>query len=183
MTFATFTAKRAARTGRVHVKKENTMAESNEYYLRRCIQVSRESREHGNTPFGALLTDKDGNILMEQENIEITERDATGHAETTLVRRASHEYSRAFLKDCTLYTTAEPCAMCSGAIYWAGIGRVVYGMTERRLLQLTGSNEQNPTFDLPCREIFAHGQKDIKVEGPFPEVEEEAAEVHKGYWD
>ena len=159
------------------------MAESNEYYLRRCIQVSRESREHGNTPFGALLTDKDGNILMEQENIEISQRDATGHAETALVRRASHEYSRAFLKDCTLYTTAEPCAMCSGAIYWAGIGRVVYGMTERRLLQLTGSNEQNPTFDLPCRDVFARGQKDIKVEGPFPEVEEEAAEVHKGYWD
>lgn len=159
------------------------MAESNEYYLRRCIQVSRESCEHGNTPFGALLTDKDGNILMEQENIEITQRDATGHAETALVRRASHEYSRAFLKDCTLYTTAEPCAMCSGAIYWAGIGRVVYGMTERRLLQLTGSNEQNPTFDLPCRDVFARGQKDIKVEGPFPEVEEEAAEVNKGYWD
>ena len=159
------------------------MAESNEYYLRRCIQVSRKSREHGNTPFGALLTDKDGNILMEQENIEITQRDATGHAETALVRRASHEYSRAFLKDCTLYTTAEPCAMCSGAIYWAGIGRVVYGMTERRLLQLTGSNEQNPTFDLPCRDVFARGQKDIKVEGPFPEVEEAAAEVHKGYWD
>ena len=84
------------------------MAESNEYYLRRCIQVSRESREHGNTPFGALLTDKDGNILMEQENIEITQRDATGHAETALVRRASHEYSRAFLKDCT--PSRAPCA-------------------------------------------------------------------------
>ena len=62
-------------------------------------------------------------------------------------------------------------------------GRVVYGMTEKRLLELTGSNEQNPTFSLPCREVFARGQKDIKVEGPFPEIEEEAAEVHKGYWD
>lgn len=74
-------------------------------------------------------------------------------------------------------------AMCSGAIYWANISRVVYGMTEKRLLELTGDNEQNPTFSLPCREVFARGQKDIKVEGPFPEVEEEAAEVHKGYWD
>ena len=62
-------------------------------------------------------------------------------------------------------------------------GRVVYGMTERRLLELTGSNEQNPTFDLPCRNVFACGQKKIEVVGPFPEVEVEAAAVHEGYWD
>jgi len=153
------------------------------FYLRQAIEVSKRSREHGNTPFGALLVDKEGNILMEQENIEITEKLCTGHAETTLAARASQTYSKAFLWDCTLYTTAEPCAMCSGAIYWANIGRVVYGMTERRLLQLTGSNEQNPTFDLPCREVFARGQKNIQVVGPFPEVEEEAAAVHEGFWD
>ena len=91
--------------------------------------------------------------------------------------------AREFLWDCTLYTTAEPCAMCAGAIYWANIGRVVYGMTERRLLELTGSNEQNPTFDLPCREVFARGQKDIKVIGPVEAVEVEAAKVHEGYWN
>ena len=94
-----------------------------------------------------------------------------------------HEYSREFLWDCTLYTTAEPCAMCAGAIYWANIGRVVYGMTERRLLELTGSNEQNPTFDLPCRDVFAKGQKAIEVVGPVEAVEVEAAKVHEGYWD
>lgn len=120
------------------------MYQSHEFYLRRCIEISKDSRAHGNAPFGALLVDKDGNILMEQENIEITEKVCTGHAEATLAARASHEYSKAFLRDCTLYTTAEPCAMCAGAIYWANIGRVVYGMTERRLLELTGSNEQNP---------------------------------------
>ena len=79
--------------------------------------------------------------------------------------------------------TAEPCAMCAGAIYWANIGRVVYGMTERRLLELTGSNEQNPTFDLPCRDVFAKGQKAIEVVGPVEAVEVEAAKVHEGYWD
>ena len=152
-------------------------------YLKRAIEISRESRASGNTPFGALLVDKDGNILMEQGNIEISGKVCTGHAETTLAARASQEYSREFLWDCTLYTTAEPCAMCSGAIYWANIGRVVYGMTERRLLQLTGSNEQNPTFDLPCRDVFSKGQKEITVLGPFPEIEEEAARVHEGYWN
>ena len=82
-----------------------------------------------------------------------------------------------------LYTTAEPCAMCAGAIYWAGIGRVVYGMTEKELLAQTGADPQNPTFDLPCREVFARGQKAIEVVGPFPELVEEIAEVHKGYWN
>jgi len=87
------------------------------------------------------------------------------------------------LAGCTLYTTAEPCAMCAGAIYWANIGRVAYAMTEARLLELTGSDAQNPTFALPCRTVFAAGQKDIAVLGPFPDVEDEAAAVHEGYWD
>ena len=157
--------------------------QSHEYYLRRAIEISREARAAGNTPFGALLVNKDGDIVMEQGNIEITDKICTGHAEATLAARASHEFTKDFLWDCTLYTTAEPCAMCDGAIYWANIGRVVYGMTERRLLELTGSNEQNPTFDLPCREVFSRGQKAIEVVGPVPEVEADAAKVHEGYWD
>lgn len=155
---------------------------SHEDYLKRAIQVSRQSRSNGNTPFGAILVDGDGNIVMEQENVEITEKRCTGHAETSLAERASKEFSKDFLWKCTLYTTAEPCAMCSGAIYWANIGAVVYAMEEKTLLRLTGSNDQNPTFDLPCREIFAKGQKDIKVLGPFESLSLEAAAVHKGFW-
>ena len=159
------------------------MYQPHEFYLQRAIEISREARAAGNTPFGALLVDKDGNIVMEQGNIEITAKRCTGHAECTLADRASHDFTKDFLWGCTLYTTAEPCSMCSGAIYWANIGRVVYAMTERRLLELTGSNDQNPTFDLPCREIFAKGQKAIEIIGPFPALEAEAAEVHRGYWD
>lgn len=151
--------------------------------LTRCIEISKAARQNGNTPFGALLADENGQILMEQGNVELTEKKCTGHAECSLAERASHEYTKDFLWRCSLYTTAEPCVMCSGAIYWANIGRVVYAMEERRLLQLTGSNEINPTFDLPSREIFKHGQKDIKVEGPFKELEVKAAAVHQGYWD
>lgn len=151
--------------------------------LRRCVEISRKSREEGNTPFGALLADKEGNILLEQPNIEITGNKCTGHAETQAAERASQLYSKEFLKDCTLYTTAEPCAMCAGAIYWAGIGRVVYGMSEKDLLAHTGADPQNPTFDLPCREVFKRGQKKIEVAGPFPELVEEIAEVHQGYWN
>ena len=150
----------------------------------KCLyEIAKHSREAGNTPFGALLVDAEGNILMEQENVEISTHKATGHAETQLIERASMKYSKEFLWNCTLYTTAEPCAMCAGAMYWANIGTVVYAMTEKDLLALTGSDEQNPTFDLPCREVFARGQKDITVIGPFPELAPKAAEVHKGYWN
>lgn len=151
--------------------------------LRRCIELSVTARTSGNTPFAALLTDSTGHILLEQENVEITEQRCTGHAECTLAARASHDYSKEFLWNCSLYTTAEPCVMCAGAIYWANIGRVVYAMAERRLLQLTGNNEQNPTFDLPSREIYRHGQKKISVAGPFPELEVAVAAVHHNYWN
>lgn len=153
------------------------------HYLRRAIEISKESREGGNTPFGAVLVDENGEIIMEQGNVELSENKCTGHAEIMLVEKASKEYSKDFLWTTTLYTTAEPCAMCAGAIYWGNIGRVVYGMTERRLLELTGSHEQNPTFDLPCRDVFSKGQKDIEVIGPIEEVEKEAAKVHEGFWD
>ena len=159
------------------------MYQSHEFYLRRAIEISKEAREAGNTPFGALLVNKEGEIIMEQGNIEITEKSVQGTRKRHLQQEHLMNIPESFWWDCTLYTTAEPCAMCAGAIYWANIGRVVYGMTERRLLELTGSNEQNPTFDLPCRDVFAKGQKAIEVVGPVEAVEVEAAKVHEGYWD
>ena len=75
--------------------------------------------------------------------------------------------------------------MCSGAIYWGNVGRVVYGISEKHILELTGSHQQNPTFDMPCRIIFAGGQKEIVVFGPIAntELEKEIVEVNYGYWD
>ena len=153
------------------------------FFLRKANEVAKKSRKGGNTPFGAILVDENGKILLEQENNEITEHKCTGHAETHLIERASIAYDKAKLAKCTLYTTVEPCVMCSGAMYWAGIGRVVYGLEEKELLEMTGSDPQNPTFSLPCREVFARGQKHIEVIGPFEEVKQEIAEVHKGYWN
>ncbi len=159
------------------------MYQTHEFYLQRAIEISREARAAGNTPFGALLVDKDGNIVLEQGNIEITAKRCTGHAECTLADRASHELDKEFLWGCTLYTTAEPCSMCSGAIYWANIGAVGYAMAEADLLEMTGGDEVNPTFSLPCREVFARGQKPVQVAGPFPALAEEAAAAHRGVWD
>lgn len=150
--------------------------------LRRCVELARMARAAGNTPFGSLLADADGNILLERGNVEITDSNCTGHAETTLMAAASKQFTKAQLWTYTLYTSTEPCAMCAGSIYWGNVGRVVYGMSEKKLAELTGNAEQNPTLDLPCREVFARGSKPVVVLGPFPEVEDEAVGAHEGYW-
>lgn len=150
-------------------------------YLKRAVDLARQAREKGNHPFGALLVDDQGNILLEAENSVVSERDCTGHAETNLVRAASRKYAPEFLANCTLYTSTEPCAMCAGAIYWAGIGRVVYALSEAELRQITGAHPENPTLDLPCREVFQRGQRKIEVIGPVELPE--AREVHLNFWN
>jgi tRNA(Arg) A34 adenosine deaminase TadA len=143
--------------------------------------VARRARVHGNHPFGAVLAGPDGEILLESENGFLPGRDMTAHAERLLATKASTSWGPSFLAGCTLYTSAEPCAMCAGAAYWAGIGRVVYGLGEGRLRALTGDHPENPTLDLPCRTVFAAGQRRVEVVGPL--LEEEAAALHEGVWD
>jgi len=150
--------------------------------LRRCIALSWEARRSGNTPFGALLADAEGRVLLEQGNIELTQRLCTGHAETALMAAASQRYEKAFLWTCTLYTTVEPCAMCTGAAYWGNVGRIVYALDEHRLAELTGDSEVNPTLELPCREVLSRGRKPVVVEGPFSDLEAEVVGAHKDYW-
>lgn len=152
-------------------------------YLRAAIRAGEKARQVGNHPFGAVLVDAGGNILLEQGNIEVTEHDHTGHAETALARAASKQYEREFLWNCSLYTAFEPCAMCTGAAYWTGIGRIVYAVAEKDLLADTGAHEDNPTFDLDCRSVLRRGQKPIVVCGPYPELLEEARQSQAGYWE
>ncbi len=152
-------------------------------YLKRANEVARAARESGNTPFGAVLVGPDGNILMEQGNAEGDLHDATAHAERVLASRASRKYEKGFLRECTLVSTCEPCPMCTGAIYWANIGRIVFGITEERLLEMTGADDKNPTFSMGAARVIEAGQKDIELIGPVREIEDEVAEVHKGFWD
>ena len=146
--------------------------------LRRANEVARRALTLGRHPFGALLVAPDGEtVLAEQGNV-----DTVNHAESTLARTATTNFTPDYLAQCTLVTTVEPCAMCAGTQYWANIGQLVYGMTERRLLDLTGNHGENPTLDLPCRSVFAAGQKTIEVIGPVPEVEPEIAALHLDFW-
>ena len=152
-----------------------------EALLRRAFDVASRSRAAGDHPFGSVLADEEGRALMEQGNGYTSEGgDRTAHAERLLASRAARAYDLAFLARCTLYTSAEPCAMCAGAIYWAGIGRVVYGQTEKALKAQTGAHEENPTLDLPCAVVFAAGQRATEVIGPL--LEDEAARLQADFW-
>jgi tRNA(Arg) A34 adenosine deaminase TadA len=150
-------------------------------HLRHCIDLAMQAREAGQLPFGALVADETGQILVEaQNNGRPPTGDPTQHAELLAASLAAKLFPPERLAKATLYTSAEPCCMCAGAIYWANIGRVVYALSEHRLLSLTGANEENPTFSLPCREVFARGQRRVEVVGPL--LEEEAARPQEGFW-
>src|SRR5271154_2797702 len=150
-------------------------------HLRQAFAVAARSRATGDHPFGAVLVGPDGSVLFEQGNGYTAEGgDMTAHAERLLATRASKTYAPEFLAGCTMYVSAEPCAMCSGAIYWAGIGRVVYGQSEASLKRQIGAHPENPTLDLPCRTVFAAGQRQVEVTGPL--LEDEAALLHSGLW-
>lgn len=155
------------------------MIEDDLIYVRMAIDVARKARAKGNHPFGAILVDGQGQILLRAENTVVSERDCTGHAETNLMRQASRRYDRDFLANCTLYTSTEPCPMCTGAIFWGNVRRIVYGLSEAGLYEMTGENNEEILY-LPCRDILRNGKKSISVVGPI--LEDEARVVHEGFW-
>ena len=146
-------------------------------HIRAAGEVARDAVVHGHHPFGAVLVGPDDRILMRQGNINTVR-----HAETELARRAADAYTPEFLWTCTLVSTGEPCAMCTGTLYWANIGRLVYGYEEAKLLAITGDSPANPTINLPSRTVLGSGQKKIEVHGPFPELEEELLAPHRTFW-
>lgn len=160
--------------------QEQTPTDTDVALLRDAIRVSTSAVENGNHPFGAILVDPAGTVVLSAENSVTTGNDVTCHAETNLVRLAVQHYTTKELQGFSLYTSCEPCAMCSGAIYWAGIGRVVFALAESTLLELTGTHPENPTLAVPCRRVFDGGQRATTVVGPV--IEDEAAKPHRTFW-
>ncbi len=152
--------------------------ERDAFFLKQVIALSQRSRDEGHHPFAAMVVAANGKVIAAAMNA--SGKDRTAHAEMNALRAASSQFSPAELAGATLYTSAEPCAMCSGGAYWAGVGRVVYALAEESLLALTGSDPENPTLSLPCREVFARGQRDVEVIGPT--MEAEATMPHLGFW-
>lgn len=148
-------------------------------HLEEAIAVSVRAREHGNHPFGAVLLDAQGRQVAEAENTVETDSDVTAHAETNLVRIASAKWSAAELADYTLYSSCEPCAMCSGAIFWAGIGRVIFALSVEGLMQFFDNRPDAPLHLIGSRRLLGT-ENGIEVVGPA--LEDEAAQAHEGFW-
>lgn len=153
------------------------MADLDQRMIRRAIDVARQAREHGNQPFGAVLVDDAGNVLLEDENTVSADGDVTGHAETNVIRNATRALDRDTLARCTIYASTEPCPMCSAAIFMSNIRRVVFGISAERLRAERG-NPDAPRLRLSCAEVMARASHPVEVVGPF--LEDEALAVHRG---
>ena len=150
----------------------STVNDTDLQHLRTAIALSRKAKGKGNGAYGALLVGADGKVLMEGENNAFTGNDSTGHAEMNLVRAATREYDGKTLAGATLYASAEPCAMCSGAIFWSGVKRLVYALSSDRNYALFPPSDDE--LRVGCREVLTKGKRRIEVAGPALEDEAEA---------
>ena len=146
--------------------------------LRAAIAVSREAAARGDEPYGAVLADAAGRVILAAGNTQVTQRDCTGHAETNLLREATRRLDAQTLAGCTLYASGEPCAMCAGAIYWSGLRRVVFALPAARMNAIAGTSAD--VLALDSREVLARGQRGVTVLGPA--LEEEAAAVLEAHY-
>ena len=143
-------------------------------FIERCYELASASVERGNHPFGALLV-LDARVVAESRNEAVTSNDPTRHAEllvlqTGLPAVAADDHSRI-----TLYSSTEPCAMCTGAAYWSRVGHIVFGCSARALADAAGAD-----FLIPSRELLAHGNAPPRVTGPL--LEERGRAQHLAYW-
>jgi len=156
------------------------LSKQDEQGLRLSFQQALRARDHGNHPFGAVLQDANGTPILAAENSVVTQHDVTGHAELNLVRLASRDVPAARLRDSTLYCSSEPCPMCAGAIVWANVRRVVYGLGMVEIYTVAKMPPDLPALHLGSRAVFSAAPYPIEVLGPA--LEAEARAVHAGFW-
>ena len=111
------------------------ITEQDRLFMREAIRLADESVSHGGGPFGAVIV-KDGEIVAESSNSVTLDNDPTAHAEVNAIRKACNKLSTFSLKGCFIYSSCEPCPMCLGAIYWAGIERIYYGNTRKDAVEI-----------------------------------------------
>lgn len=159
---------------------EQPVDERDGRYLRHAIALSRTARERGNRPFGSVIIGADGEVLGEGWNSNGESGDCTAHAEVQAIRDACLRHDRNALEGATIYASGEPCVMCAGAIFWANIRRVVYGIDDRRLRVFRGERLDQRDVELSCREVFAAAPFAMECIGPA--LIEEASVPHVGAW-
>lgn len=161
--------------------EEKQLDERDGRYLRKAIVWSHAGRRRGNRPFGAVVVSESGEILAEAYCDSTETGDCTGHAETNAVRMlGARKISRDELTRATIYSSAEPCVMCAGAIFWSAIGRVVYGIDAQRLRVFRGERGDQRDAELSCHDVFRASPHRIECIGPA--LIDEASAAHLGAW-
>ena len=127
-----------------------------------AIAASRAALDAGNNPYGATLVSAGGEVLHVAGNNEVSSGDCTGHAEVVLVREASARLGPAALRGSTVYASGEPCAMCSGGLFWAGVRRVVYAASNEVMAEMFGGDR----LPIGCAEVLAGASPPVRVDGP-----------------
>lgn len=103
-----------------------------QYFMQRAIVLARQALEEDEVPVGALIV-SDTKIIAQSHNLVERFCDPTAHAEMQAITAACNYFGSKYLPDCTIYVTLEPCTMCATAIFWAQIGRLVYGASDTKL--------------------------------------------------
>jgi tRNA(Arg) A34 adenosine deaminase TadA len=147
------------------------MNDADRAHMREAIAASRAAMDAGNMPYGAVLASSAGARLFTAQNNQITSGDCTGHAETALVREAAATLGADSLRGATVYASGEPCAMCAGAMFWAGIRRVVFGIPQPVMAEVAGGD----LLPIGCAAVFAGSTPPVAVEGPL--LQDEAVAV------
>ncbi|MBO3696874.1 nucleoside deaminase [Roseivirga sp. E12] len=150
--------------------------ENDKRFVRMAIEVAKKSKEKGNLPFGCILVDGNGEVIIAGENTINTDNDCLAHAEINLIREVSKTHDHAYLQNCSIYTSDEPCPMCTSAIYWSGIGKLVYGLSKAKYYEIVGRDNPNWVFEMPTRELLDKGGRKLEVIGPL--LEDEASILH-----
>jgi tRNA(Arg) A34 adenosine deaminase TadA len=112
------------------------LTDSDEAHLRRAIELADEARRAGDQPFGSLLVGPDAGVLAEDRNTVMTERDISAHPELKLARWAARHLDLVTARGTTMYTSCQPCGMCTGAIERSGLGRVVFALSSAQLAEI-----------------------------------------------
>ena len=150
--------------------------------LRRAFALAGEARARGDRPFAAVIADKTGQVLAEAGSTQGKGGGGTlAHSEMN----ALHDVLRAglprdVLRNATIYSSGEPCAMCAAAIFYTGVGRAVYGLSAGAILHLRNAQPHTAGLSLSCRAVLDSAAERVEVIGPC--LEEEGALPHQGYW-
>ena len=132
------------------------MTPDDEKFLRRAIELAAEARTGGDAPFGSLMVGPDGTILAEDHNTVLTGNDISAHPELKLARWAARELVSTDAAKTTMYTSCQPCGMCTGAIDRSGLGRVVFALSTEQLTGLTSASFPSVPMEGPA--LYAEGR-------------------------